>query len=184
VAVRQTIAWTPFEQWRMVADGELTKRADWRKGCDAVVRHGLSLEFLLYPWQDDDVARIAREYPETVIIIDHIASPIDQSPAGLERWRRAIDVLAAQPNVVIKLSAAAAYLSERTKENMKPFVQRVVSFFGAERVMFGSDFPVGKLTGWSFPRYFAAYSHALEGFSAAEKRSIFYDTAARVYRFT
>ena len=56
-----------------------------------------------------------------------------------------------------------------------------VAIFGAQRCMFGSNFPIEKL--WtSYAKLFAAFRKATEKLSKKQQQQIFNDTAARVYR--
>ncbi|NQX28058.1 amidohydrolase family protein [Microbacteriaceae bacterium VKM Ac-2854] len=180
-AVRQVIAWTPHPDRRMVPEADLARDPVWREAIPVLIELGLALEVLMYPWQAENVAELAADFPQLQIIVDHIGSPIEQDEAGLVRWREGITVMAAQPNVAVKASAAAAYLTEKTPAGIIPFVDHLVESFGADRVMFGSDFPVGTLVGWSYSEYLDAYRAAVRGLSRDEQEAVFFRTAARIY---
>ncbi|GAB3600289.1 amidohydrolase family protein [Microbacterium tumbae] len=181
--VRQVIAWTPNPDRRMAAEADITRGEAWRAAIATLLEHDLHLELLLYPQQAENVAELARDFPALTIVVNHIGSPIEQDAAGLARWRAAIGTMAASPNVMMKLSAAAAYPEEKSVEAMRPFVLPIVEEFGAERVLWGSDFPVGALVGWSYADYLEAYRALLDERSAEEQRAILFDTANRLYRF-
>jgi len=68
-----------------------------------------------------------------------------------------------------------------TTESIRPFLLEAIEAFAPARCMFGSNFPVDKLYG-SFDRLFSAYYEIVADFSDDEKRAMFYDTAALVYR--
>jgi len=180
--VRQVIAWTPHPDRRMADRPHITAEPTWREAIPVLLEHDLHLELLLYPNQGDDVAELARDFPSLSIVVNHMASPIEQDEAGLKLWREAIVSMSSQPNVYMKASAAAAYLSEKTAAAMRPFLEHVVDNFGADRVIYGSDFPVGTLTGLSYSEYLEAYTTALSDRGTAEQQAIFHDTAAKLYR--
>jgi predicted TIM-barrel fold metal-dependent hydrolase len=181
--VRQVIAWTPNPARRMAAEEGITRGRAWRGTIPLLLELDLHLELLLYPHQAEDVAELARDFPTLPIVVNHIGSPIEQDDEGVSKWRRAIATMAEHPNVHIKLSAAAAYPEEKSVAAMRRFVAPVVDDFGADRVLWGSDFPVGTLVGWSYSRYLEAYREILDERTVDEQASILYWTARRLYRF-
>lgn len=181
--VRQVIAWTPNPERRMAAEPDITRGEAWRSAVPTLLEQDLHLELLLYPYQAENVVELAREFPQLTIVVNHIGSPIEQDAEGVARWRAAIGAMAQQPNVLIKLSAAAAYPEEKSVEAMGAFVLPIVEEFGAERVLWGSDFPVGTLVGWDYARYLEAYREVLDARSAEEQGAILFGTANRLYRF-
>ncbi|WP_164861443.1 amidohydrolase family protein [Microbacterium sp. CPCC 204701] len=181
--VRQVIAWTPDPNRRMAATEGIARGGAWRAALPVLRELDLHLELLIYPHQAQDVAALAADYPDLPIVVNHIGSPIEQDEAGVGRWRAAIDTLAAHPNTFMKLSAAAAYPAEKSVDAMRPFVVPIVETFGADRVMWGSDFPVGTLVGWSYGRYLEAYRRLLDQRTPAEQAAILFGTANRLYRF-
>ena len=180
--VRQVIAWTPNPERRMAAEGDITRKPEWRRAIDDLLELDLHLELLMYPDQAQNVAELAIDYPELPIVINHIGSPIEQDDAGLRRWRNGVTLMAGHPNVLVKLSAAAAYVTDKSVDAMRPFVDHLVEEFGADRTMVGSDFPVGTLVGWTYARYMDAYRVCLQNRSRAEQAAMFHETAARLYR--
>ena len=89
--------------------------------------------------------------------------------------------LAAQPNVVSKLSGLGTFIHRNDPEHIAWIVGETVALFGARRCLFGSNFPIEKL--WSdYASLIDAYRSALAGYSETEQRAMLHDTAARVYR--
>jgi predicted TIM-barrel fold metal-dependent hydrolase len=180
-AVRQVIAWTPYPDRTMVSEPEIARGAEWRAALPLLVELGLALEILMYPWQAEQVAELAALHPDLAIIIDHIGSPIEQTPEGLAMWTAGLATMAAAPNVVIKVSSAAGYLTDPGVPGLQGLITTVVDAFGPSRVMVGSDFPVGGIIGWSYAKYFDAYRECLLGYTEAEQYAMFCGNAARVY---
>jgi predicted TIM-barrel fold metal-dependent hydrolase len=44
---------------------------------------------MLYPHQAQEVARLARDFPNQAFIVNHCGSPIDRDRDGMARWREA-----------------------------------------------------------------------------------------------
>jgi predicted TIM-barrel fold metal-dependent hydrolase len=89
--------------------------------------------------------------------------------------------LAERGNVVTKLSAFGTFIHR----NDAGFIARMISeterIFGADRCLFGSNFPIEKL--WTdYRNLFDAFCSGASGLSASAQRAIFNDTAQRVYR--
>jgi predicted TIM-barrel fold metal-dependent hydrolase len=181
--VRQVIAWTPNPDRRMASEPAITRKKEWRRAIPLLLELDLHLELLIYPYQAEDVAELALAYPSLPIVVNHIGSPIEQDAAGVARWRAGIATMAARPNVLMKLSAAAAYPEEKSVAAMARFVDPIIDEFGADRVMWGSDFPVGTLAGWSYAQYLAAYREILDDRTTAEQSDILFGTANWLYRF-
>jgi L-fuconolactonase len=90
--------------------------------------------------------------------------------------------LAAAPNVAVKLSGMVteADWSRWTADDLRPFVERVVGWFGTDRVLFGSDWPVCLLVG-SYGEVLAGLEAALPRLTASEREQLYGGNAERVY---
>ncbi|MFT4127656.1 MAG: amidohydrolase family protein [Gordonia sp. (in: high G+C Gram-positive bacteria)] len=152
-------------------DDGMVASAEYLTGLAAVAERGLAVEVFVYSHQLHEVIALAREYPETTVIVDHFGAPVGVfGPVGqrtgttaaeradiVRLWRERMTSLAALPNVVIKLSGLALPVlgygrrpagNIGTRETLAhmigPLVRHVVAHFGAERVMFGSNLPIDK----------------------------------------
>lgn len=181
VGVRETIRWhpDPAKRW---TDAGILHRADKRRGIAALARANLLLEVLMNPYQSKDVAQLAQDMPSLQIVVNHCATPVDRDEAGLERWRKGLALMAAQPNVAIKVSNFGAYAPDKTPEGLRTAVLTCIDAFGPHRAMFGTDYPVGRRA-LSYADNVAGFAHAIAAFSADEQRALFHDNARRIYRF-
>jgi L-fuconolactonase len=107
---------------------------------------GFPLEFLTFPRHLPHVLKVLEQLPQLRAVIDHLSKPAIASGA-LEPWKSLMSAVAKFPGVYCKLSglvtqADPANLSPRV---LRPYVDHVVSIFGPDRVMFGSDWPVCRL---------------------------------------
>ena len=177
--VRQTIRWHPDAGLSWSESVRMDDPA-WRRGVGGLPEHGLLLEFLMYPWQAEAVSSLARAYPDLVVVVNHCSSPIDRDAAGLARWRAGLAAMAQAPNVNIKLSNVAAYAGAPTVEATRAVVEPVVAAFGAQRCLWGSDYPVARRT-LPYGETLALFRGALADLPAADQRAILFDNAARVY---
>ena len=134
------------------------------------------------PYQSADVARLARDFPDLQIVVNHCASPMDRDEAGLARWRDGLALMGSCPNVAIKVSNFGAYPADRSAEGLRGVVLTCVEAFGTGRSMFGTDYPVGRRA-LGFRENVVGFAAAIGGFSAGEQRALFHDNARRIYRF-
>ncbi len=182
VGVRQMLSWHPTEPARSFAPRPgISDEPDFRRGVTLLARHDQILELMLYPYQAQEVARLARDFPDQTFIVNHCGSPIDRDSDGMARWREGLKLLGSAPNVNIKVSALTAYDPSPTPESLREVALHCIDCFGVDRSMFGSDFPVGRL--WtSFDAIFDGFKAMVRNFSQDEQSALFHDNARRVYR--
>lgn len=178
--IRQILNWHP-DPAKTYTPRDLLADATWRAGFAHLARHHLSFDLQIYPGQMPAAARLAAQYPDTLLILDHAGMPVDRSPAGIESWRQGMRLLAARPNVAVKISGLAIFDWHWHAATLRPFVLETLESFGAQRTMLASNFPVDRLFG-PFGRFYDAYRKILAGASAAERASLFGGTAERLYR--
>ena len=182
VGVRQMLSWHPTEKAKCFAPRPgAADEADFRRGVALLARHGQLLELMLYPYQAQEVARLARDFPDQTLIVNHCGSLVDRDHDGMARWREGLKLLGSEPNIKIKISALTAYDPSPTAESLRTVALHCIECFGVDRAMFGSDFPVGRL--WtSFDAIFDGFKAIVLDFSQDEQSALFHDNARRVYR--
>ncbi len=182
VGVREMLSWHPTAPAKRFAPRPgIADEPDFRRGVALLARHGQALELMLYPYQAEEVARLARDFPAQAFIVNHCGSPIDRDPDGMARWRAGLKLLGSLPNVSIKISALNAYDPRPTLASLGEVALHCIDCFGVERSMFGSDFPVGRL--WTtFDAIFDGFKAIVRDFSEDEQRALFYANARRIYR--
>ena len=171
-----------------------------RDGFRFLQEYGLSFDAWLYHPQMDELVDLARAFPETQIILDHIGGVIGIGPYSgkrdevFQQWKKGISELSACPNVVVKLGGLGMPLygfgwnlrkippdSVELAEFMAPYYHWCIEQFGVNRCMFESNFPVDKVS-YSYGAMWNAFKRVCRDFSAEEKAALFHDTAIRVYR--
>jgi predicted TIM-barrel fold metal-dependent hydrolase len=171
-----------------------------RAGFKHLATRKLSYDVWLLEPQIPELIDLARAFPATQIILDHVGTPVGiGSYAGKhsERfpiWRQNIRELATCPNVVVKLGglgmgvcglesfrAKPAFSSTQLAAEWKPYIETCIEAFGANRCMFESNFPVDS-AGCDYPVLWNAFKRIAAGASRTEKADLFAGTARRVYR--
>lgn len=132
------------------ADPDWLLRPDVDEGLGVLERAGVTFDLVaVLPRHLEILPLIGERHPDLNIVIDHSGKP----PVGLPEhtpWWQLIQEAAANPRVYSKLSglySATPELAAWTVEQIRPHFERVVSVFGAGRVMYGGDWPVSILAG-------------------------------------
>ena len=125
------------------AGGRLLDKHSNVQALGALARHGLVYELSIRPWQYAGLLELARAVPEVTIVLGHLGKPrvrVEDQPD----WYDGIEALATLPNVMCKVSVALERPDDPPYDArlVSPLVRHVVSSFGFDRVMFGSNFPV------------------------------------------
>ena len=178
--IRQILNWHP-DPAKTYTPRDLLADEAWWAGFARLKRHGLSFDLQIYPGQMPAAARLASRHPDTPLILNHTGMPVEKDAAGIDAWRSGMRVLAAQPNVAVKISGLAMLDWHWSDASLRPFVLETLELFGAQRTMIASNFPVDRLFG-TFGQFCAAYTRILAGASAAERANLYSGTAERIYR--
>ncbi|GJD52757.1 hypothetical protein OPKNFCMD_5524 [Methylobacterium crusticola] len=152
----------------------------WRAGFARLARHGLRFDLQTPWWNLDEAVELARDFPGTTIILNHAGLPAARDPASLAGWRAAMARLAGCPNVAVKVSGLGQPGQAWTPESNGPVVRAVIELFGAERAMFGSNFPVDSLCA-TLPEILGGMKAIAAPLPPAEQEAFFAGTARRVY---
>ncbi len=179
--VRMQLHWHEIDQYRFAKTPDLADDPTFRRNFAALGDYGLSFDLQVFSGQMEGAARLAAVFPKTTFILQHAGMLEDLSETGRSNWQAGMKRLAAQPNVVSKLSGLGTFIHQNDPEHIAWIVAETVALFGAERCLFGSNFPVEKL--WTgYPPLIKAYRDAVADMPEADQRAILHGTAARVYR--
>ena len=179
--IRMQLHWHQNEQYRFAKGPDVADDPVFRENFSALADYGLSFDLQVFADQMAGAARLAADFPKTMLILQHAGMLEDLSEAGRATWRDGMKKLATQPNVVSKLSGLGTFIHRNDPEHIAGIVRETVTLFGADRCLYGSNFPIEKI--WTDYRpLMQAYREAIANFSEAEQRAILHDTAARVYQ--
>ena len=174
VAVRPMLETVPEDDWilrpRVVESLQLIAEA------------GLAFEFLTFTRHLRYVVQVLDKIPHLRAVIDHLSKP--EIKAGrMQPWQDLIREVAHQPNVYCKLSGMVteADPSNWTREQLRPYAEHVLEQFGAERVMFGSDWPVCLLAANYETVIRTARDLVTSSLGSAAEPAVFGGNAARFY---
>jgi predicted TIM-barrel fold metal-dependent hydrolase len=165
---------------RRGAPGSMDDTA-WRRGYARLSRHGLSFDLQTPYWHLDAAAELAADFPETQIVINHTALPADRSEAGLGAWRAALETVAAQANVALKISGLGRPGRAWSVADNGPLVRDAIAIFGAARCLFASNFPVDSLVA-DYRTIMAGFRAITADFPPSDIGKLFHDNAVRLYR--
>ena len=127
-----------------------------------------------------EAARLATDFPDTTIILNHTGLPADRSLEGMAGWKRAMSAFAACPNVAVKISGLGQRDRPWTVADQRDIVRSVIDLFGPARCMFASNFPVDSLCA-TFATIFGGFQEIVRDMSGAEQRGLCHDNAVRIY---
>jgi L-fuconolactonase len=173
VGVRHQVHDEPDPDWLL--------RDDVRRGLQALQEAGLAYDVLVKTRELPAALDAARRFPGLPMVIDHIAKPPIASGA-LEAWAERMAPFAELPHVRCKLSGLVteADWSGWTVDDLRPYADRVADWFGEERLIFGSDWPVCTLAA-SYGEVVSACEHLLGGLGSSARDRIFGGNAASFY---
>lgn len=179
---------------------DMFAQAAFREGFAVLGAMGMSFDAWLFHPQIGDLAELARAFPDTPIVLDHLGGPLGIGPYAGQReevranWRPAIAAIARCENVFVKLGGIGMSIyglawhkrdkapsSAELADAWGPDILWCIEQFGPERCMFESNFPVDK-QGCSYPVLWNAFKRIAEGMSDTEKTALFSGTAERFYR--
>ncbi len=178
--VRQIVNWHRNPRFSFT-DHDFLADPAWLAGLRLLRKYDLSFDLQIYPAQMGEAADLAARNPNTLIVLNHTGMPVDRDEDGLAAWRAGMRRLAAEPNVVVKISGLGMVDHRWNEATIRPFVLGAIDAFGVDRAMFGSNFPVDKLYS-SFDALYGAFENIVASFSESEKDKLFHDNALRAYR--
>ena len=166
-----------------IPDDDWMLRDDIQWAFEAVSGLGLRFEALGMPRHIDNFLTVFKRYPDMKVVIDHCMKPQiaehsrQVSKAGPTAWR----AWRIKRSAFCKFSALITEAgSDWSVEDLRPYVDHVIGAFGADRVMWGSDWPVCRLAG----EYMEWRDAALEltaDLSDSDRAAIYGQTASRFY---
>ncbi|MGL4280061.1 MAG: amidohydrolase family protein [Albidovulum sp.] len=164
-----------------VVPDEMSQGTTFRANLKKIGRKGLAFDMCFLARQLPIAEELARACDGQALVLDHCGVP-DIAGGAFDAWAKGIDRLAALPHVSVKLSGISAYCAPGTAstETLKPWVDHVINRFGADRVVWGSDWPVSLLGAGLVP-WIEMTRELLASFSPDEQAAIASKNARRIY---
>jgi predicted TIM-barrel fold metal-dependent hydrolase len=161
---------------------ELGRRALFIENVGCLAGYKLSYDICVLDRQLPIAINLVRNCPDVTFILDHCGVP-NVKDRVLDPWRKDIAELAGYPNVSCKISGLVAYADPArwTADDLRPYVDHVLSCFGWDRVLFGSDWPVCTLS-TTYKQWVEALRSITQSAGETNQQKLFHDNAVRVYR--
>jgi len=130
------------------ADPNFMLRPDFINGISRLEKGNFTYDILVFPHQLGAALELVKRFPRQKFVIDHIAKPYIKD-GFFEGWAVLMKELARHENVYCKLSGmiTEADYGHWTPDQIHPYMYLILEAFGAERIMFGSDWPVCLVAG-------------------------------------
>ena len=200
--IRDASAWDEFPvmgRQLEIRRKELLMNPAFRRGFAALKPLGLLFESWIFHPQIPQLTDLARAFPDTTIILNHVGTPIGVGPYAAKSaevfaaWKMSLLDLAKMGNVKMKLGGLGMAFtgfpqfgrkptagSSEIAETWRPYVETCIAAFGVNRCMFESNFPPDAGT-CSYRTLWNVFKVLARGLSGAEKTALFSGTAAQTY---
>ena len=163
-----------------LADPAWILRPEVQSALSALPALGLRFDALVRPRELKALRAMLAAHPDLAVIVDHCAKP-EIAAGGWEPWAADITAIAAQSSAHCKLSGLVTEAGGGwTIDALRRYVDHVIACFGAERVIWGSDWPVVTLAA-SYAEWHEASEVLLAALSPAERAAVRGGNARRCY---
>lgn len=163
-----------------IADADWMLRPSLKPAFKAVIEHGLVFDCLVKPLHLENLHQLLAGLPELRAIIDHGGKPAI-AENGFQHWARDMKRLAADTSAYCKLSGLITEAGPGwTIDQLRPYFEHIYACFGAQRIIWGSDWPVLTQTA-SYEDWRDAANTLLNHLDDAEKATIFGLNAIHFY---
>ncbi len=154
----------------------------YRDGLRLLSEHDLSLDIHLGTADFDSYLPLIDQHPNLRFVLNHLGLP-NVKNGELPAWKSGMRQLAQRPNVVCKLSGLLTRCDaeQANSEFLTPYILSPLEYFGTDRIMFGSDWPVLTRAN-TFPGWAQLLENSTGELSRSELTQIFSGTAQEVYR--
>ena len=173
--------WDEDSKFRFAEQNNLMSNSQWLNGYKLLSKYGGSFDLQVWPWQLEEAANLARNFPYIPIILNHTGMPIKRGSEDIKLWKKGLKSLAKEPNVSVKISALGMLDKNWTTDSIKPFVLDTINICGIEKCMFASNFPVYSMFS-DYKTLWEAYNEITSEFSQSERSALFSKNAELYYR--
>lgn len=207
--IRKMAAWHEDEGiYRWCDKPHLYGSKKFLKGFEQLAKIDLTFDAWGYSTQLNEITALAKAFPDTRIVVDHLATPAglfgavgkrtgktaSQRADIFKQWQHDLGLLAEQKNVYAKISGLMMpvlghhfYRQHRTAtvdemvNLLTPLIQHAIAVFGIDRVMYASNFPMDKANA-ALSDMIQAYIKIIAPYGEQALYSVFRQNAANFYR--
>ncbi|MEM8854899.1 MAG: amidohydrolase family protein [Pseudomonadota bacterium] len=179
--IRHQMHWHEEPLYRFAGSADVVGSPAVQHNVAALSDYGFVFELQIFAGQITPALQLVDACPDVTFVLQHALMLVDTSEAGWSAWQAAMADLAARDNVVCKLSGLGTFLRHNDPGHIRAIATEAVDLFGADRCLFGSNFPIEKL--WTdYGALLKAHQDALAERTTEERAAIFHTTAERIYR--
>lgn len=179
--IRHQFHWHDNPLYRFAPTPDLCREPVVQQNIGYLADYGFSFDLQVFAGQMAGAAALADACPKVTFVLQHAGMLEDVSDTGRAEWLASLRELAGRPNVAAKLSGFGTFIHRNDPDHVAWLVEETVALFGAERCLWGSNFPIEKL--WTdYPALLDAHLRATAGLGDAQRHDIFSGTASRIYR--
>ena len=162
-------------------DVDFCIQPDFVRGVQLLPEYGFSFDLCIRHEQMANSIRLVEACPGVRIVLDHFGKPAVRDGV-MEPWRDELVTLAGYPNVYCKVSGLATEADHDnwTREQLRPYIEHALDTFGAERVMYGGDWPVSTLA-IGYQEWIDIVNWATAYLDDVARRMLFVDNAVSFY---
>lgn len=162
-------------------DPQFLLRPDFIKGIQTLGEFGYTYDLLILPHQLLSALELVKRFPTQKFVVDHLAKPYIKA-GYLTGWAHMMTALGKCENVYCKISGLVteADYQRWTPAQLSPYLDHVFHAFPAERLMYGSDWPVC-LVAATYTQVLETLQAATASFSEVEKSWIFHKSCQTFY---
>jgi len=163
------------------ADHNFMLRPDFLNGIAALEKYNFTYDILIFPHQLGAALELVRRFPNQKFVIDHIAKPYIKD-RFYDGWAALMKAISKHPNLYCKLSGMTteADYNNWTPEQIERYMQLVLEAFGANRILFGSDWPVCLVAG-NYTKTKELVTNFIAKLSSEEQAAIMGGNAIKFY---
>lgn len=123
-----------------------------------------------------------KEHDRYELILDHLAKPVMHSKSAFDSWKKLLKQLAAMPHVNLKISGLVTEGGCNSKaDDFQDHINTVMAYFGPERLLWGSDWPVSYAT-HDYSTVMRFWDEWTKDWTASERLQVETNTAKRLYK--
>lgn len=164
-----------------IPDPEWMLRRDVARAFDALEERGLRFDLLGFPQHLAPGLKLLEQRPDMAVVLDHCMKPRIGVAEAFAPWAEGMTRIAQNTGACCKLSGLVTEAPGAVSaEDLRPYAEHVIDTFGAERVMWGSDWPVARLR-CEYADWHAMARELTSGLDAAAQGMIFGGNARRFY---
>ncbi|MEP1574371.1 amidohydrolase family protein [Roseibium album] len=163
-----------------IEDDDWMLRDNLTPAFEALIANDLTFDALTFPRHLENLSALLIRYPDMRVVIDHGSKPLIRDSL-IDDWAASMKQLAADTNAFCKLSGLVTEAKpDWSVDDLRPYVDHLLSTFGPQRILWGSDWPVCLLAS-SYERWVEATETLLNGLTPDEKDAVLGRNALRAY---